>query len=48
MRAFITLDFDLQVGEIILDSTIIVLVVTGLFQGVFLKPFASKTNVLEE
>lgn len=48
LMAFITLDFDLQVAEIILDSTIIVLIVTGLFQGVFIKPFASKTSVLEE
>ncbi|MFX0205606.1 MAG: hypothetical protein ACFFDT_06430 [Candidatus Hodarchaeota archaeon] len=42
------MDFDSQVGEIILDSSIIILVVTGLFQGGFLKQFASKTNVLQD
>ena len=34
--------------DIILDSTIMVLIATGLFQGLFLKSFASKTSVMEE
>ena len=33
---------------IILNSTIMFLIATGLFQGIFLKPFASKTNVMDE
>ncbi|MFW9904879.1 MAG: cation:proton antiporter [Candidatus Thorarchaeota archaeon] len=48
LLAFITLDFNLELAEIILDSTLMVLLMTGLFQSLFLKSFAKRTGVLEE
>ncbi|MHA2298366.1 MAG: cation:proton antiporter [Candidatus Hodarchaeales archaeon] len=38
----------LVIETVLLDSTIMVLIITGLLQGIFLKPFAGKMGVLEE
>ncbi|MHA2334599.1 MAG: cation:proton antiporter [Candidatus Hodarchaeales archaeon] len=38
----------LVIETLLLNSTIMVLIMTGLLQGIFLKPFAGKMGVLEE
>ncbi len=48
LMAYIALaDGSLEI-VLIMNSTIMVLIVTGLFQGMFLRPFAAKTNVVED
>ena len=48
LMAYIALaDGSLEI-VLIMNSTIMVLIVTGLFQGMFLRPFAAKTNVIED
>lgn len=48
LMAYIALADSSLAVALIIKSTIMVLIVTGLFQGIFLKPFAAKTKVVEE
>ena len=48
LMAYIALADSSLAIVLIMNSTIMVLIVTGLFQGIFLRPFAAKTNVVED